>query len=207
MARRTEPYTLEEVPVFINKAARLLGRRYAHWGVDLDDIFQELRLWALVPKNQERIVKWLASDPQQTTRIFRSLYDHGLSYCEKEKANRVGYAADDVAWYSPALVATLLPFALDSEWDGMVSEDDPEKAAVGVKVVNDELLTMVMDVRQAMNRSATQDILLQFAPGDDEFETAIQQVVDALGGQRQYVGRRKANSNSKARYLTDGDVA
>jgi hypothetical protein len=198
MPRRTDPYTFEEIHIFVAKAARLLGHRYSRWGVDADDVNQELWLWVL--SHETRIRKWLASEPQQTTRIFRSLYDYGSKYAEKEKAQRLGYHQDDVQWYTPSLVESLLPFALEGEWNGLVAEHGEAKQ-------NWDLITMVQDVRKAMDKTHTYHTLRNLNPGDGAYEDAVRAVVDALGGTRSYTGRRKVISNSTAQHIDDWEQA
>lgn len=201
MPRRTAPYTHDELHLFVTKAARLLGDRYTRWGVTREDIQQELWLWLL--NNDDKVRRWLAKDPQQTTRIFRSLYDCGRKYAEKEKAASLGYEADDVQWYTASLVESVLPWALDSEWNGMVSaSDDPEQAQLA-KFVGEDVLALVADVRKAIDKTYTAFDLLDGEPGDDGYEVAIQRIVDFLGGSREYVGRRKVISNGRAMNITD----
>lgn len=201
MPRRTAPYVHDELHIFVSKAVRLLGDRYARWGVTREDLQQELIVWLL--SHDDKVQRWLASEPQQTTRIFRSLYDCGRKYAEKEKAASLGYEADDVQWYTASLVESVLPWALDLDWNGMTSNSpDPERAGIA-KFVDDDVLTLVMDVRKGIDKTFTAFTLLNESPGDDGYEVAIQMVVDFLGGNRDYVGRRKVISNGRAQNITD----
>lgn len=199
MPRRTEPYLWDDMNIFVSKAGRLITNRYEKFGADSDDVTGQM--WAWVYANETRIRRWLASDPQQTTRIFRSLYDEALRYCEKEKAQSIGYKPDDVQWYSPSLVQAVLPFALDEGWNGMAAEH-------GVPAKQDfDVISIVVDVRDAIYKTHTYDILLQLNPGDDAYEDAVRAVVDALGGARSYVGRRRVVTNSAAQHYDDWETA
>jgi hypothetical protein len=193
MPPRLEPYLHDELGIFVAKACRLLAGRYDAYGVTTADLAQEMWAWAY--ENDVRIRRWLAATPQQTTRIFRSFYDEGMKYAEKEKAERVGYKSDDVMWYSPNLVTSLLPFALDPDWEGFIDGD-----------VLDDVIVMVIDVRKAIDIAGVGHALMHSNEGDERFESAVQMVVDHLGGNRHYVGRRRPMGNSRAQGIT-GDAA
>ena len=178
---------------FVAKAANYIAWRYRHYGVECEDAQQEMYLW-LYGEGRPKVEKWLANEPQQTTRIYRSLLDKGIQFAEGEKAERVGYKMDDIFWYSPAQVTGLMPLVLDATFT-------QENGHVG------ELITMVIDIRRVIAGNDLYDYFMQHADTDVQWNDNVQTVIDLLGGARPYVGRRKAMSNSRAIAITSQEVA
>lgn len=181
-------YTFEDVAVaFVRKAANYLGHRYRLWGVDPDDMSQEIAVW-LYGKGEPKVRKWLANEPQQTTRIYRTMLDVGQRLAEREKAERVGYQVDDVWWYSPSTIEGLMPLVLDPTFT-------QQNEHVG------ELITMVIDIRRVMKP----DDFEWFTDNDSDHadhSERVRALIDRLGGQRPFIGRRKVLSNSQANAIT-----
>ncbi|MGZ4556810.1 MAG: hypothetical protein ACXVXZ_13885 [Mycobacteriaceae bacterium] len=189
MSRRL--YTFDDVAdTFVRRTAVALGDRYRHWGVDVADVQQELWLW-LYGVGEVKVQRWLGNSPQQTTRINRSLWHQGSKYCEQEKAARVGYEVDDVQWYSESLVEGLLPLAQDPTFDGTPEKQGEPDAGGGrsnkLPEERSDLLTMVIDIRKAAEKVDSWD---------------VQAIVDYLGGNRPFVGRRRPMSNAQCQAVT-----
>jgi len=186
-------WTFEQVEAtFTRKAAVYVANRYRAYGVEADDVQQEIFVW-LYSKGRKKVERWLANEPQQTTRVYRSMLDQGIRYAEREKAAKVGYNPDDVYWYTPGTVEGLMPLVLD---DTFVQEN----GHVG------ELITMVIDIRRVM----TPDDYWYFANNDEsapDWRDRVQVLINRLGGDRPYVGRRRAMSNAQAIAITKEDAA
>lgn len=188
-------YTLDDIHGFVVKAAAYVAYRYRTYRIEQDDIQQEIYVW-VYGDGKAKIERWLESDPQQTTRIYRSMLDQGLRYAENEKAAVAGYKPDDVWWYTPAGVEGILPLALDRSFT-------QANGHVG------ELITMVIDIRKALD---TTDLFGYFTEHlgekeDDRHEdwrVNLQLVIDHLGGERPAVGRRRRLSNAQAQAVTAG---
>jgi hypothetical protein len=177
-------WTFDEVSVaFVRKSSGYIANRYRHWSIDSDDIASEIHVW-LYGKGTEKVQRWLANEPQQTTRIYRSMLDKGLEFAEKEKASKVGYHVDDVHWYTPSAIEGLMPLVLDPTYV-------QEKGVIG------DLITMVLDIRRVM----TPDDVEWFTDNDPDDEH-VRVLVDRLGGARPYVGRRRVISNAPATAIT-----
>lgn len=181
-------YSYENVTTsFLYKAANYTAGRYRHYGVTVDDCAQEVYLW-LAGDGEARVLRWLASSPQQTTRIYMTFLDRMKRYAEKEKAHRAGYHPDDVKWYTTGLIETILPLALED------ADEDLQ--------IDGDFLVMVIDVRKAIEALHLVEYFRHNdnrAPGWDE---NTQRVVDYLGGNRSYIGRRSVISNSTAMAIT-----
>jgi hypothetical protein len=187
-------YNFEQIATaFVTKATNYVAWRYRHYGVERDDVQQELYVW-LYGTGRPKVERWLESNPQQTTRIYRSLLDAGMGYAEGEKAAKVGYKVDDVYWFSPSQVTGLMPLVLDSTFV-------QENGHVG------ELITMVIDIRRVIGTGELYDYFMQHSETDPAWDDNVQTVIDKLGGDRPFVGRRKAMSNAKATAITSQEVA
>lgn len=189
----TEYQFADIAAAFTNKAASYVAWRYRHYLVDRDDVMQELYVW-LYGEGRVKVEKWLANEPQQTTRIYRSLLDVGIGYAEQEKAVKVGYKIDDIYWYSPSQVTGLMPLVLDATFV-------QENGHVG------ELITMVIDIRRVLGTGELYDYFMNHTDTDLAWDDNVQTVIDRLGGDRVYVGRRKAMSNARSQAITSQEVA
>ena len=190
----TDVYTWAEVETaFVQKAATGVFNRYKRYGITKDDCVSEIHVW-LYGRGGDRVRKWLANSPQQTTRIYRSFYSEAQNYAEREKAQRLGYEVDDVAWYSPSLVEAMLPLALDPTYD---CDGD----------TNNPMMISVIDIRRALEMlDDWVSIAVELEDSEsDRFADGIRAVVAALGGPRPFVGRRRPISNAHAAAITGAD--
>lgn len=197
--------TWEDLPAVASYVAGKVSRRYVRYGITRDDVLSEINVYLY--SHVAKVRGWLYAKPSRTTRIFRQFHDVAVSYAEKEKAARVGYDPDDVAWYSPALVEALMPLALDDTFTGQVqTEDDGTKGRRGRKPANEggDLLAMVMDVRRALDGEGLEGYFQTHTADDYElWDARIAQLVDFLGGTRVTIGRRKVLTNSAAQAITN----
>jgi hypothetical protein len=181
-------YTWDDLGGFVTKASAYVAYRYRNV-VELEDVRQEVWLWLYTESNRKRVIKWLSNEPQQTTRIYRSLLDAGLSYAEVEKARIAGYKPDDVWWYTPTSIEGLLPLALDRSFT-------QENGLIG------EQITAVIDVRSALDETSLFDYFGSHDSDHEDWRVNLQLVLDRLGGERPAVGRRKVLSNAQATAIT-----
>lgn len=192
-------YTLETVRVtLVEKAARQIHRRYGRDGTDYDEAKSVIYVWLYTPSNRQRVERWLASSPQQTSRIYWSMYSAAQKQAERTRAERRGYSADDIHWYTTQQVEALLPLALDPDYDGQAAQDRERtedinhgvsKAHVNHKEGGD-VVAMVMDIRKGIAALGTTD------PA---------RLLDYLGGGRPMVGRRRVMTNAAAQAMTGRD--
>jgi hypothetical protein len=183
-------YTFDDMPGFVSKAAGYVAYRYRNYGVEADDVQQEIYVW-LYGKGRSKVERWLGNEPQQTTRIYLSMLDVGRKYGEKEKAAKAGYRPEDVWWYTPASVESLMPLVMDSTYT-------QANGHVG------ELITMVMDIRSAVQEAGLSEFFEQFGAEEEhpDYRVNVMLVLDRLGGERPIVGRRRAMSNAQAQAVT-----
>ena len=206
---RTRPYTWTEVEkAFTVKAARNVTRRYAPYGVTFDDAQQEILVW-LYGKGKAKVERWLANEPQQTTRIFRSMIDAAAQYGEREKATRCGYDVEDVEWYTPRMIEGLMPLALDPTFDGTPAKqgDGHRTSGGGLISQGNEALVAVLDIRRALKAcpSWVTEMFQLHEPGAAGWDDAVYAVINRLGGDLGRVGRRRVLSNAHAQHITGSD--
>lgn len=184
-------YTWDEVESsFVRKAAWWGYKRYSAYGVSFDDVTQEVNLW-LWGSGKKKVEKWLSLEPQRTTRIYMSLLEAARKYGEAEKAASLGYEVDDLYWYTPAMVETLMPYAKKADWAGETNH--AEATGRNPKPLHErgDFLAMVMDVRRA----------LKAGYGVHQYD----EIADFLSGTPAFTGSRKVLSNAQAVALTRGN--
>lgn len=204
-------YEFSDVEQLARKAAGSVSRRYRRWGTDFDTALSDIHLWMYTPRNQAKINRWLANTPQQTARIYWSLVSAAQVPAEKLKAERVGYEVDDVVWYSPHTVRSLLPLVADPTYDGMTDPDRERTEDLNEKQRKQPVnyreggntLAQVVDIRRAISR-LPRWVALAVEEGTDT-ESAVEAITQRLGGLTPHVGRRRVMSNAQAQALTGGE--
>lgn len=171
--------------------------KYGAW-VDRDDVASEVRLYYMTQGRQLR--KWY--DGGEHFRVYRALFGCGKQYAEREKAEQSGYRFEDLAWYSPARLADLVPLALNPGWDGLVGEQH-EAGMPKQRSVDSEggtLLAMVCDIRRVLKgkKMSASD----FDPTTETGQQGLRRLCELLGGEFPkapgYQPRRKVLSNQQA---------
>ena len=173
---------------------------------DLDDIKQNLYEWFLTHPN--KLNEWEAIGKKDAKNlIYRSLRNHALDYCQYWKARALGYEVEDLFFYTPEMVETLLPAVLlesvevlpqlnlgQTGKSGLVSESG--NGAVMLAEIAKVCVGLSDEDKQALN--------LRFALGYDypemvkvlELNTedaarqrvrrAVKRIINKLGGYRPY---------------------
>ena len=205
-AKRYQPIVWAEVETVIaTRAAGYVARRYGRYGVTLDDAKQEALVWLYA--NKPKVERYLSSEPQQYTRIYRSLLDAAMQYAESEKAVRLGYEVDDVQWYTPRMIEAVMPLVLDPTYDGTPEKKDPSegggKKSKPTSYLSDAFVA-VLDVRRALALCPewVHDVFLLGEPGVTGWDDAVQYLINRLGGDRPRVGSRHSMSNAAAQSYT-----
>lgn len=126
------------------------------------DLAGEIRLYAV--EHSDQLQRWV--DAGDTFRVQAALRGAARRFGDAEKARALGRPSDEVSWFSPAMVLTLLPMALDPEWERPSAGD-----IAG-------LVLMVMGVRAAVEGRSIAD----FDPTTPTGQANIQQLCDRLGG-------------------------
>lgn len=132
---------------------------------------------------------YLASNRRMFERLdeddaLRAIEDAARLYCERAKAAVCGYEYRDVAWYTPGMVLSLLPLALDPEWDGQTGESDGEGGGSAPPSEGGTLLAMVADVRRAIRIGKLPGSVGAYDVETDTGMAYVEALVAELGGAR-----------------------
>ena len=146
---------VQEVATVAQTVAYTITRNYKGFA-EVDDVKQELLEWSL--RRADKIQEWLSPDlPRQeyklgVKRLAKTFNRMADRYCRKEKAKKLGYSIHDEAFYSPALVEQLLPFAFNSN----IETKDPNSEFVsnggGDPATGGSFLASMYDIRIALRK-------------------------------------------------------
>lgn len=91
----------------VSVTTNVLSRRYSRYGIDRDDISQELWIWCM--HNTKWLVDWLVREEQAEQRqgyaaLTKSLRRAGERFCRREKAAITGYRTEDEFFYEENMI-------------------------------------------------------------------------------------------------------
>lgn len=136
---------------------------------DPDDIRQELWVWFLEHPNKVKI--WENLDGKQSIKLIaKSLRNTAKDYCQKQKAQAVGYRVEDNYYYDRELVEVLLPAVLRG--DSVAPSVQDLGYITGKKVASEggNWFAMVADIERALRKLTEEQfsiIYLRFGDGCD----------------------------------------
>jgi DNA-directed RNA polymerase specialized sigma24 family protein len=194
----------------VRASAHAIHRRFSGY-VDLEDLVQELQIYVLQrPQLEKDLDAAYEVSKDETKWVARKLMARFRRHIEKiarkEKAAKLGYQMGDEFFYDTALIATLLPVALQFETQGAVlvnqiDDGTPRKPPVPSEGGN--VLGMVIDVRAAYELiTDDEQLLLEQRYGKDplilsdiavawnvsdstidrRIQVALRKIIDNLGG-------------------------
>jgi RNA polymerase sigma factor (sigma-70 family) len=157
----------EDYEGLVGAIAYEFSRKY--YMCDAADIRQELWVWFLEHPN--KITTWEALDGKQSTKLIaRSLRNAAKDYCQKEKAQAVGYRVEDNYYYDRELVEVLLPAVLRRD---LVAPSVVDLGFVNSKKVASEgnnWFAMMADIERGVKRLTHEQltiVYLRFGDGCD----------------------------------------
>jgi RNA polymerase sigma factor (sigma-70 family) len=143
---------------------------------DADDIRQELWIWFLEHPNKVKV--WEALDGKQSTKLIaKSLRNAAKDYCQREKAQAVGYKVEDNYYYDREVVEILLPAVIRGD---LVAPSMVDLGFVANKKVASEggnWFAMMADIEHAIRRLTQEQlsiIYLRFGDGCDNATLATE---------------------------------
>jgi hypothetical protein len=171
--------------------------------VDEDDLHQEMAIY--VAENRDQLQKWI--DTNEEHRVKLALKSVARIYGTREKARALGFEYEDVAWYSPEGLVSLIPLALDSRWDGLTGEPEETGMPGAGSPANEggTLLAMVLDVRRVIESGTW--LVSDFDLESEQGVANLEWLADRLGGQYPAAPGyrregRKSMDNNEAQHLT-----
>lgn len=141
---------------------------------DAADIRQELWVWFLEHPN--KVKTWEALDGKQSVKLIaRSLRNAAKDYCQKEKANAVGYRVEDNYYYDRELVETLLPSVIRRDLVAPAMNDLGMTNTKKVASEGGNWFAMMADIDRALKRLTQEQLsimYLRFGDGCDNVTLA-----------------------------------
>jgi DNA-directed RNA polymerase specialized sigma24 family protein len=93
-----------------NDMVQTLATEYArkYTMLDRDDIGQELWVWFVA--HPRKYKEWLELEQKDRDKLIaKSLRNAAITYCEREKARKIGYDTSDLYYYDVSVVEAFLP--------------------------------------------------------------------------------------------------
>jgi RNA polymerase sigma factor (sigma-70 family) len=170
---------------------------------DTDDIRQELWIWFLTHPN--KVLVWEALDGKQSIKLIaKSLRNSAKDYCQKQKANAVGYRVEDNYYYDKELVELLLPAVMRKDLNAPALTDLSYSVTKKVASEGGNWFAMMSDMDKAIDKLTVEQrsiLILRFGDGCDNktFATemgisedaarmrinrALNNLINKLGGSR-----------------------
>ena len=136
---------------------------------DADDIRQELWIWFLEHPNKIKV--WEALGGKQSTKLIaRSLRNAAKDYCQKQKAQAVGFRVEDNYYYDRELIEALLPSVLRGDLVAPAIQDMGYITGKKVASEGGNWFAMVADIERALRKLTEEQfsiIYLRFGDGCD----------------------------------------
>lgn len=115
-----------------------------------EDGYQDAWVWAL--EHPLLVASFLDKEKPDVTGLNRVVMDYLRLVAQKEKARQCGYHVDDVAFYTPRVIAELLPATMDLEAalaPTAAPTDDVGGGKSGSPHAREEYVASLLDVRNA----------------------------------------------------------
>lgn len=152
---------MTEYAPMVEAIANDLGRKYARYGADRDDMSQTCWLW--LHQHPRKVTQYLTeNDPKIGIKMLaRALRNECADYGEDCKAQDLGYSRQDLYNYARAELEALLDSVYDEEkWHEPPVSEDGGRAARRDPATGGGWIATLADVSQALDRISQEDRLL-----------------------------------------------
>ena len=140
--------------------------------VETNDIRQQLWIWFLEHPN--KVKTWESFDGKQNVKLIaKSLRNAAKDYCQKEKAQIIGYRVEDNYYYDKELIETLLPAVIRGD---LVAPAINEMGYSSTKKVASEggnWFAMVGDIERALNKLNKEQYYIVCLKYEEGFENLL----------------------------------
>lgn len=140
--------------------------------VETNDIRQQLWVWFLEHPN--KVKTWESFDGKQNVKLIaKSLRNAAKDYCQKEKAQIIGYRVEDNYYYDKELIETLLPAVIRGD---LVAPAINEMGYSSTKKVASEggnWFAMVGDIERALNKLNKEQYYIVCLKYEEGFENLL----------------------------------
>ncbi len=182
---------------------------------DAQDIRQELWIWFLEHPNKVKV--WEQLEGKQSIKLIaRSLRNAAKDYCQKQKAQAVGYRVEDNYYYDREIVEALLPAVLRKDRVAPSMNDLGFNNSKKVASEGGNWFAMMADIERGLARLTHEQltiVYLRFGDGCDNVtlskeldiseDAARMRVNRALNNLLNYLGGSRPR---RERDYTDGEV-
>lgn len=104
---------IEEYNDMVQQLSTEYARRYGM--LEHDDIAQELWVWFV--GHVRKYKEWSALEQKDRDKLIaKSLRNAAITYCEKEKAKKIGYDMSDLYYYDVSVVEAFLPSIISESY-------------------------------------------------------------------------------------------
>lgn len=181
---------IQEYNEVVQQLSSEYARRYAM--LERDDIAQELWVWFV--GHPRKYKEWSELEQKDKDKLIaKSLRNAALKYCEREKANKVGYDSSDLYYYDASVVEAFLPSIIAGTYAIPVSIQDLN-AKFGSGNISDgnNWLSLRSDIAKAFEKlsDAKQNILrLRFSIDSPDWSLLAKDMDSTPDGARMKVQR------------------
>jgi len=128
---------------------------------DAEDIRQELWVWFLEHPN--KVKTWEELDGKQSTKLIaRSLRNAAKDYCQKQKAQAVGYRVEDNYYYDREIVELLLPAVMRGDLTAPAMTDLGMTNTKKVASEGGNWFAMVADIERGLRRLTQEQLTIMY---------------------------------------------
>lgn len=144
-----------EAEAIASQVARVVHRRYRTY-FDVADVRQECLVWVL--RREQKVREWLNPDAEPEVykggvkQLGKTLSRHADRYCRKRKAQSLGYALEDEAYYSPITLSELLPFVWSDVVNTHMPNDGERVSGSGNPAESGNYVIQLFDIRRAITK-------------------------------------------------------
>ena len=160
--------------------------------VEADDLQQEMYLWFVT--HPKKFHEWTQMEQKDSDKLIaKSLRNHCLKFCEKEKARARGYDLSDVYYYDSSIIEAFLPSIIHESYEMPSAIKDLGKEIRGGEISDGmNWLALRSDIAAAYYRLSDwkQDVLkIRFAFEIPDWGFISDQLGTTDGGARMKVQR------------------
>jgi hypothetical protein len=145
---------IEEYNQLVQQLASEYSKRYGM--LERDDIGQELWVWFV--GHPRKYKEWSALEQKDRDKLIaKSLRNAAITYCEREKAKKVGYDMSDLYYYDVSVVEAFLPSIIGETYEVPTKiQDLNAKFGSGVASDGNNWLSLRSDIASAFYKLSEQ---------------------------------------------------
>ena len=181
---------IEEYNDMVQQLSSEYSRRYGM--LEHDDIAQELWVWFVA--HPRKYKEWSTLEQKDRDKLIaKSLRNAAITYCEKEKAKKIGYDMSDLYYYDVSVVEAFLPSIISESYTIPAKiQDLNSKFGSGALSDGNNWLSLRSDIASGYYQltEAKQNVLrLRFSVEQPDWSTLAKDMESTPDGARMKVQR------------------